>query len=131
MTAWYIDTSALVKLVSAERETPAIHEWVASNSPEFVSSELLRTELRRAVVRAGSAHAVDVEEGLAAVDTLPATIGIFEAAGRLEPVGLRTLDAIHLATALDLAEDCAGMVTYDDRLAEASREHGLVVVAPS
>ena len=129
--AWYIDTSALVKLVSVERETAAMHEWVAANSPELVSSQLIQTELLRAVGRSQAAAESSIVDGLDAIDLLPATAAIFESAGRLSPSDLRSLDAIHLATALDLADDCDGIITYDVRLAEASQTHGLAVLAPS
>ncbi len=129
--AWYIDTSALVKLVSVERETAAIHEWVAANSPELVSSQLMQTELLRAVGRSRAAAESSIVDGLDAIDLLPATAAIFESAGRLSPTDLRSLDAIHLATALDLADDCDGIITYDTRLTEASHAHGLTVLAPS
>jgi predicted nucleic acid-binding protein len=128
--AWYIDTSALVKLVSVEAETAALHEWVVDNQPELVASDLLRTELRRAVRRSGTAHPIDVDDGLAAVDLLPATAAVFDAAAELAPTDLRTLDSIHLATALGVLDDCDGIITYDDRLAHAARRHGLTVIAP-
>lgn len=129
--AWYIDTSALVKLVSVERETAALHEWVAMTSPELVSSQLIQTELLRAVGCTQTTAEEHIVDGLDAIDLLPATAAIFESAGRLSPSDLRSLDAIHLATALDLADDCDGIITYDARLAEASRSHGLAVLAPS
>jgi predicted nucleic acid-binding protein len=56
---------------------------------------------------------------------------IFEAAGRVDPTTLRTLDAIHLAAALDLGDDLQGIVTYDARLAEAAGSNGVAVLAPS
>ena len=129
--AWYLDTSALIKLVTVEAETAALHEWVAEHRPELVASDLLRTELQRAVGRSGAAAELDVEEGLAAVDLLPATAAVFDIAATLEPTDLRTLDAIHLATALGIIDDCDGIITYDERLAHAAREHGLAVLAPS
>lgn len=128
--AWYIDTSALVKLISVESDTAALHDWVATNTPELVSSDLLRTELVRTVRRSGSVHQFDPDDGLAAIDLLPATTAIFDAAALIDPVELRSLDAVHLATAIDLQDDCEGVITYDERLAEAARQHGLQVVAP-
>ena len=128
---WYIDTSALVKLVTVEAHTAALHEWVADHQPELVASDLLRTELRRAVRRSGTSHPIDIEEGLAAVDLLPATPAVFDAAAELTPAGLRTLDSIHLATALGIIDDCDGVITYDDRLADAARSHGLTVLSPT
>jgi predicted nucleic acid-binding protein len=56
---------------------------------------------------------------------------IFEQAGRLEPPALRTPDALHLASALDLGDDLDGMVTYDERLAAAAQIHGVPVIAPA
>ncbi len=129
--AWYIGTSALMKLVSAEAETAALHEWVVANQPELVSSDLLRTELVRAVRRNGTAHQLDVADGLAAIDFLPATASVFDQAARLEPADIRTLDAIHLATAIGIIDDCNGIVTYDDRLADAARHHDLTAIGPA
>ncbi len=129
--AWYIDTSALVKLVSVEAETAALHEWVAANHPELVSSDLLRTELVRAVRRTGTAQSIDIDDGLAAIDFLPATTAVFDHAALLEPSGLRTLDAVHLATAIGIIDDCDGVITYDDRLADAARRHGLTAIGPA
>ncbi len=127
---WYLDTSALVKLVTVEAETAALHEWVADHQPELVASDLLRTELRRAVLRTGTSHPIDIEEALAAIDLLPATPAVFDAAAELDPADLRTLDSVHLATALGIVDDLDGVVTYDDRLAAAARHHTLTVIAP-
>jgi predicted nucleic acid-binding protein len=129
--AWYIDTSALVKLVTVEAETAALHEWVAANHPELVASDVLRTELQRAVRRSGTSQPIDIEEGLAAIDLLPATPAVFDAAAELEPADLRTLDSVHLATALGIVDDIDGLITYDPRLAAAARHHGLTVISPS
>ena len=51
-------------------------------------------------------------------------------AGRLDPTTLRSLDALHLAAALDLGDDLDGLVTYDDRLAEAAALNGVPVTTP-
>ena len=56
--------------------------------------------------------------------------GVFEEAGRLDPSAMRSLDAVHLAAALDLGDDLEGLVTYDDRLAEAAEANGVAVVTP-
>lgn len=55
----------------------------------------------------------------------------FETAGRLEPAELRTLDALHVAAALEFGDELAGIVTYNDRFAEAARRQGLTVIAPA
>jgi len=67
---------------------------------------------------------------LDALTLVDVTAAVFEVAGRLDPVGLRSLDAVHLATALDLGDDLEGLVTYDDRLADAATANGVPVVAP-
>ena len=67
---------------------------------------------------------------LDALTLVDVTAAVFEVVGRLDPVGLRSLDAVHLATALDLGDDLEGLVTYDDRLADAATANGVPVVAP-
>jgi uncharacterized protein len=64
------------------------------------------------------------------VTLIEVTVRTFEQAARLDPTVLRSLDALHLATALDLGDDLDGLVTYDDRLAEAARLNGVPVIAP-
>jgi len=124
----YLDSSAIVKLVAREPETPALVEAVRAD-PAVVSSALAWTEVVRAVRRARGrvARAQQVLDGIALV---PLDEGTLRAAGDLAPAGLRTLDAIHLATALSLGEDVTGLVTYDERLAEAAAAVGIDVIAP-
>jgi predicted nucleic acid-binding protein len=124
----YLDSSAIVKLVAREPETPELVEAVRAD-PEVVSSALAWTEIIRAVRRARGriARAREVLEGIALV---PIDDGIIRGAADLAPVGLRTLDALHIATALSLGEDITSLVTYDDRLAEAAATAGIEVIAP-
>lgn len=128
--AYYIDTSALVKLVVAEPETEAFRNWLGESDREAVTSDLTRTELMRAVRRTAPDRMLRAREVLDAVTLLHVTSAVFENAGRLEPSGLRSLDAIHLASALDLGDDLEGLVTYDDRLADAAVSNGVQVSAP-
>jgi predicted nucleic acid-binding protein len=128
----------VVKLITveAETETAAMHEWVASNSPKLVTSGLLRTELLPAGQRFGIADTLaadadaDAADALDSIDYLPATSAIFDLASQLGPSDLRSLDALHLATALDLADDCHGIVTYDNRLAAAAHSDGSEMLSP-
>lgn len=115
--AHYLDTSALAQLVVVEPESRALHTWVTAPDRVLVSSDLARTELLRAV--------------LDALVLLRVTTAVVEEAALLEPAGLRSLDAVHLASALALGDDLDGVVTYDDRLAEACALHGVPVVAPA
>ena len=68
---------------------------------------------------------------LDSITLMKVTTETFEQAGRLGPTVLRTLDAVHLAAALDLGDDLDGMVTYDDRLAEAAQFNAIPVTAPA
>jgi predicted nucleic acid-binding protein len=126
----YVDTSALAKLVVAEDETPALRRWIARHQPALVASDLARTELARAVRRVAPDRMVRVRKVLDSITLMEVTAAIFEAAARLDPEGLRSLDAIHLAAALDLGDDLEGMITYDDRLAEAAQLNAIATIAP-
>ena len=129
--AHYLDTSALVKLAVTEPETPALRDWLMAQTPPLVSSDLARTELLRAVRLADPDRVVMARLVLDSLVLTGVTAEIFEAAGRLDAGGLRSLDAIHLAAALDLGDDLDGIVTYDKRLAGAARSYGVPVTAPA
>lgn len=129
--AHYLDTSALAKLVVVEPESRALHTWVTAPDRVLVSSDLARTELLRTVRRVAPDLAVQARAVLDALVLLRVTTAVVEEAARLEPAGLRSLDAVHLASALALGDDLDGVVTYDDRLAEACALHGVPVVAPA
>lgn len=129
--AAYLDTSALVKLVVVEEETTALIAWIEASDQEMVSSDLARTELFRAVRRAAPDRVVRARDVLDGVLLVELTTQIFEEAARVDPPLLRTLDALHLAVALDLGDDLETIVTYDDRLANAAAANGVRVAAPS
>lgn len=124
----YLDASAIVKMVSREPETPDLIDAVR-HDPSLVSSSLSWTEVVRAVRRAGG-DADRAGSVLAGIALVPIDDGVLRAAASLTPLSLRTLDAIHLATAMTLASDLAGLVTYDVRLAEAAIAAGLQILAP-
>jgi predicted nucleic acid-binding protein len=128
----YLDSSALVKLVLPEPETGVLLELIA-DWPERISSWLARVEVLRAVQRAGEDGDVHrrAEEVVSRVGLLRIDAKILNAAARLEPSELRTLDAIHLATALSVGGHLGGVVTYDSRLAQAAECHGVSVLAPT
>lgn len=128
--AFYIDTSALVKLVVAETETVALRSWLQETDRELVASDLARTELMRTVRRSVPDRLLQARAVLDSVTLVEVRPSTFEGAGRLDPVGLRSLEAIHLAAALDLGDDLEALLTYDDRLAEAAIVNGVPVVAP-
>ncbi len=127
----YLDTSALVKLVVAEPETVALREWLADAERLPVSCDLTRTELTRAARRLIPDRLLDARAVLDAVTLLELTPAVFEQAGRLDPAIKCSPCAIHLAAALMLGDDLEGLVTYDDRMADAARANGIAVVAPA
>jgi predicted nucleic acid-binding protein len=127
----YLDTSAVLKLVLPEAETPALELWLTERiglpkvSSRLLRIELLRTVRRYAPTRAERAHVVLSGVALASID---------DAASAAEPLGdplLRSLDAIHLATALAMQSRLTALVTYDKRLASAASAAGLPVAAPA
>ena len=128
--AFYLDTSALVKLVVAEAETEALRAWLAEREREPVSCDLVRTELSRAVRRSAPGRQLPVRAVLESITLLRVMTTTFEAAGRLDPDGLRSLDAIHVAAALELGDDLEGFIAYDRRLVEAAEANGIPVSAP-
>lgn len=129
--AHYFDTSALAKLVVAEPETAALRTWLGQADRDPVASDLARTELLRAVRRAAPDRVLQARAVLDSVTLTAVTAALFEQAGRLDPASLRSLDAIHLAAALDLGDDLESVVTYDERLADAARSNGIEVTAPA
>jgi predicted nucleic acid-binding protein len=127
--AHYLDTSALTKLVVAEPESKALRAWLKKDR-EPVACDLARTELLRAVRRIAPDRLTQARAVLDSLTLIDVTTSVFDQASRLEPALLRSLDAIHLAAALDLGDDLESMVTYDDRLAEAADLNGVLVTAP-
>lgn len=129
----YLDTSAFAKLVRAEPETPAMREYIARNPQSvFVSAMLLRTEALRAMARVDQRYVAQARRLLRReIAMIPLDRDLLDQAALLQPVGLRTLDAIHVAAALALGGDLSEVVTYDSRLAEAARQQGLVVASPT
>ena len=127
----YLDSSALVKLVIREKETSELlgllTEW-----PERASSAVARVEVLRAVrrIRAPAATRRRAEEVLERVALVGVDQSVLSTAAAVTPPILRTLDAIHLATALSLGDDLGALATYDGRLRAAAEEARLLVLAP-
>lgn len=129
--AYYLDTSAAVKLVVAEVGSKALRRWVLEATEPIVSSDLLRTELLRAAHRGAPDQMQQARAVLDSLVLLTLSTPLFEQAGTIELDLLRSLDALHLAAALDLGDDLDGIITYDDRLASAAVALGILVVAPT
>ena len=131
MSLYYADTSAVIKLLVEETDSKAFAAFYDAHSDaEWVSSDLLRIELTRAVARAMPALLPDARELLLAFSCIAIDDDIVEGAITEPDRGLRSLDAIHLATARILAPELDALVTYDDRLLRAATDAGLVTVSP-
>ncbi len=126
----YFDSSALVKLIVEEPESSTLDSWIEAEDVRVVSSDLARAETIRAVRRYWPELTVEARSLFDSVTCVRMTLEIVERAALLDPPGLRSLDAIHLATALELRNEVEGLVTYDERLARAARESGIPALAP-
>jgi hypothetical protein len=126
---WYLDTSAFLKLLTTEVESTAMRSWFSSHDAVW-SSQLLHTEALRAGIRLGI-DTDTVEDALESVSMVLPSVATFFTAGRLSPLSLRSLDALHLATALELGDDLEGVIAYDDRLIDAARAASIQVISPA
>jgi uncharacterized protein len=126
----YVDTSALGRVLLDEPDRPAILRDIGAFDVR-VSSRLLRVELSRLALRHRLAEAA--ERLLTRISLLPLDDATLAAAETTPPATVATLDAIHLTTALRLAEagTLDAVMTYDRQLAGGARTHGLTVLAPA
>lgn len=122
----YADSSALAKLIVEEEHSPAVRARVADRI--VVSSLIARVEVARAAARQG----VSAEAAAALDDWTYVVVDaeIAEIAAGIAPPALRSMDAIHVATALALAPDLDAFITYDQRQAAAAVAAGLNVESP-
>jgi predicted nucleic acid-binding protein len=126
----YLDTSAFIKLVRSEPESRALRDEMAAGN-ELVSSALLVVEGRRAAARYGPLALRRARSALTTITLLPLDDGTLESAAELRPPELRSLDALHLATAVGLGDDVGRFYCYDARLSGAALELGLDVRCPA
>jgi predicted nucleic acid-binding protein len=125
-----LDSSAIVKLVVSESETKALGELLSS-WPQRVSSVIARIEVERVARRIGGGTVRRARTVLSRIALVELDDEVVHAAAAIEPAELRTLDAIHLATALSLGEHLGAVSAYDARLADAAAATGTHVVAPA
>ncbi len=118
--AFYVETSAAAKLVLEEPESDAIDAWLRSQELRPVASDLTRTELLRATRRFLPDRTREARQVLANLAILSLPRRTFDRAALVDPPELRSLDALHLAAALELGDELEGIVTYDERLAAAA-----------
>jgi uncharacterized protein len=125
----YVDASALTKLVLDEPESLAMRRWYVE-SLRVLCSRIAIVETRRAVTRREH-DPLHLDTIIRSVEIVEFDSAISGQAGTIGPTSLRTLDSIHLATAMRLIEELDAFVTFDDRLADAARAAGLPVVRPA
>lgn len=123
----YLDTSAAAKLAIEEAESAALASYIDVQGLELMSSRLLETEMRRLALRSGRDQKIvaGVLERMAFIELSPS---LFREAGLLPGAQLRSLDALHLATAIRIEAEV--LVAYDKHLLETASQLGLEVASP-
>lgn len=129
MTLAYLDASAIVKLIVEEPESEALNRWYVE-AEDLVTSRVGIVETIRATGRRAFDR-VHRDRILSDLGVLELDASTAQVAASVQPGLLRSLDAIHIATALALGPELDAFVTYDDRMAEAARAVGLPVVRPA
>jgi predicted nucleic acid-binding protein len=130
VSAVYVDSSAIVKLVIAERESEALGHYLTS-AGQLTTSILAVVEVARAVERVAPGSAAATAAVFESVAVIGLDARIAARAGSLNPAALGTLDAIHLATAIALGVELTAFISYDEKLSVAARGIGLTVIAPA
>lgn len=129
----YMDTSALVKLIVQEAESADLRQWLAdAEDRDHLTSALGRIELMRTARRSGDAEIVANAQRILSqhLDILAVTDEVIEMAETIGPDSLRSLDAIHLASAAQLGDALTAVVAYDNRLIEGCRNLDYPVQSP-
>ncbi len=127
----YLDASAFFKLIVPEPETARLRRWLAERAElPLISSVIVRTEVPRAVFRTDPAAFPRSHRIVRRVEKIALTDEMLETAASLHPPTLRTLGAIHLASALSIGKDLATFVAYDKRLLIAAAAAGLQTASP-
>ena len=125
----YADTSALAKLLIPETETAALRSWISRQDARLVTNSVGVVELRRLAARVSQQALGAATVLLGRIDRLALTPAALALAGELPPPEVRTLDALHIASAAELLE-LQVLLTYDRRMAEAATHFGLPVESP-
>lgn len=130
MSVAYLDASAIVKLIVKEPESAALVTVLAAMD-RHVTSRIATVEVMRAAGRRGRVNADRLHAVLDALDMIELTEEVANRAGSPAPAELRSLDAVHLASAMGIRRELTAFVVYDERLADAARLLGLPVLAPT
>ena len=126
--SWYLDSSAILKLVLDEKERPLLVKEIKASA---VTSKISRVEVKRAVTRLAPDDLLLAENELAKITMMEISdIVLRIAKGFSLKVTLRTLDAIHVATVLVLGESIEGLISYDKQMIKNAKELGIQVLSP-
>jgi predicted nucleic acid-binding protein len=126
----YADSSALVKLITDEAESVELQRWMSAQDEAFATNMIGAVELHRVAARIDAEAVASAIFILRRLDRIELDGSTYALADQLQPTSLRTLDALHLASAA-MARDVSAVLTYDARMAEAAELAGLPVVAPA
>ena len=128
----YLDSAAVVKLVHAETESAALRMWLGERAETgWISSVLTEIESFRALARYAPAAAARLPAVLDQIELIGLDPPIRILAQTVRPAAVRSLDAIHLGTALHARRAVTSFVTYDKRLLDAALAAGLPAHSPS
>lgn len=128
----YLDSAAVVKLVHSEPESQALRDWLDERAETtWVSSVLVEIESFRALARHAPQAVVRLHPVLDQIDLIDFSPRMRILAQTVQPVTVRSLDAIHLGTALAIRPGLTSFVTYDKRLLDAAAASGLRVDSPA
>jgi uncharacterized protein len=128
----YLDSSALVKLAVTEPESAALTDWLRDSSQlARVSSPLVRVEVPRAVWRADPGSLPQAYTIVRRLREIRMTEAVLTRAAGVRPNVLRTLDAIHVASAMSVRDNLTAMVSYDQHMLAAAQDAGLPTASPS
>jgi len=127
----YLDSSALLKLLYEEPDSAALADWLTAQAGSpLLSSELANVEVIRACRRINPDALPEARALLAGLDLIPLAGAVIAEAGDVGETTLRSLDAIHLASALSIRDDLSAFVAYNHCLSEAASAAGLRLLAP-
>jgi hypothetical protein len=128
----YLDSAAVVKLVHAEAESPALRAWLSERAETgWTSSALVEIESFRALARYAPETVTRLHPVLDQIDMVEISPRIRILAQTVQAVTIRSLDAIHLGTALAIRPGLTSFITYDKRLLEAAISAGLPTDSPA
>ena len=126
--SWYADSSALLKLLIAEKESAALTDFIDFT---IKSSVLTRVEVIRTLHKIAPEKIAEAQIILNGIDLTPVNPAILSVAENFSPsITLKSLDAIHVATVIFLDKSVEGVITYDKAMIKNAKELGINVVSP-